>query len=613
MKKSLLFAAALSLAVVANAQVARSAGTATQCKAVATQQMKNAKIEHRTAQHATTAIAPRAKKVPANSAYYQRPKGTMYVNWDKTGSGYIMPFLNTKPYDEVTYRNASTATGNPSWGYWIYDVEAGARDSLVSQTQDLTITYGYEYEDAPYLTVGSSTYVLQGHRVNRTTGAIEHSAVSGVAAVPNSMEIFSDQETNMIGSAHYYGSSNRFGTDPYGWTYYSGAPGPDYDPDAPANQQDRSGHWFGKNYGDWNVFGCGFEKPISPYVLNKIYFWATAVEVSEDVDLEARVYRVEDLPAYSDTTVARIDPALLNEENLIATGRTTITTEMNEDGSPLLEFTLYETDPELGLEYETTPQINDAIVILIVGMDQDAIVSMSGLITTDDEDEGVGEVTYMGQQQDGVITACIGLNNFFTSGQLMAGSSIFVDVTRPFMTFNYSFEEGEYTFPAAGGKLAYNLGGQVLEGISFFAYSPKADWVVTDVNGNDVPDWLTITLADEEENGEWTGVVNANVTAAALPQGVDGRRAEVRFAINGAYIDYLFIQGVDPGPIPPGIPGDCDNNGTIDIDDVNIIINIMLQKEGFTVEAYPLADTNGDGVADVDDMNYDINVILGKN
>ncbi len=613
MKKSLLFAAALSLAVVANAQVARSAGAATQAKAVATQQMKNAQIEHRSAQRATAAFAPRAKKaVPNNYAYYLRPKGTMYVNWDKTGSGYIMPFVNTKPYDEVTWRNMSTATGASEWGYWLYSVEDQARDSMTYVGKDLTVRYGYEYEDVPYLTVRGATnnpYTLSGYRVNRTTGAIESTANCGVIAVPNSMECFSDQETNLLASAHYYGSSNRFGTEMYGWTYYSGAPGPDYDPDAPADQQDRSGYWFGKNYGDWNVFGCGFEKPVSPYVLNKIYFWATSVEVSEDVELEARVYRVGDeLPAYSDTTVARIDPAMLNEENLIATGRTTITTDMNEDGSPLLEFTLYETDPELGIEYETTPQINDAIVILIVGMDQDAIVTMSGLVTEDAEDEGVGEVTYMGQQQDGVITACIGLNNFFTSGELKVGSSILLDVTRPFMTFNYTFEEGEYTFPKEGGKLAYSFSdGTTIEGIDFYATSPKADWTVTTVEGNEVPDWLTITLTDEEKDGEFSGVVNAAVTAAALPNNLPGREAYVRFAINGAFIDYHFIQGE---PVV-GVKGDVNGDGAVDVDDMNLVINIMLNK-GATMEDYPAADVDGSGSVDVDDMNIIINIMLGK-
>ena len=213
----------------------------------------------------------------------------------------------------------------------------------------------------------------------------------------------------------------------------------------------------------------------------------------------------------------------------------------------------------------------------------------------------------MGQMQDGEIINCVGLNNFFTSGALKAGSSILLDVSRPFMVFNYSFEEGEYTFPNAGGTLSYNVGGETLTGIEIYCTNPMADWTVTTDNGADVPEWLTITLSDVMESGEFTGLVDANVVAAALPDNLPGREATVRFAINGAYIDYHFIQGE---PVQ-GTPGDANGDGRIDIDDVNIIINIMLQKNA-TLEEYPMADATGDGVVDVDDLNYVINVMLGK-
>ena len=576
MKKSLLFAAVLALAFTANAQVARNHSAGKTTKAVPTQMMKNAQIEHRVADRYTgggTTVVQRA--VPGRSPYYLRPKGTMYVNWDKTGSGFIMPFINTKPYDEVTWRNFSTAAGQPAWGYWLFNNETEQRDSLTSNEYDLTVTYGYEYEDCPYLMMGKlGPYILSGYRVNHTTGAVESTAESGVASVVNSMEIYDGQETNFLGMSHYYGSSNRFGTEGYGWTYYSGAPGPDYDPDAPAEEQDRTGYWFGKNYGGWNVIGTGFEKPVSPYVLNKVYVWMTAVAVTEDADLECRVYRMPDLPAYIDTTAVEIDPEVLNEENIIAIGRSTITTDMNEDGSPILEFTLYETDPVLGIEYESTPMIDDAIIIVIMGYDQEAITTCSALVTNDEEDEQVGELSFLGHQEDGVITDLEGINCFFASQgqpvQQKSGLSILVDVSRPFMVYNYSFETGEYTFPAEGGQLIYDFGTEQIEGIQIYADAPKSDYTVTTQDGGEVPEWLTIELEDEmitegEHAGEFSGVVTAHVTAAALPDGLAGREAMVRFAINGAYLDYHFIQGEggvgpEPGPEEVYILGEVGDN-----------------------------------------------------
>ncbi|MBO4871721.1 MAG: dockerin type I repeat-containing protein [Muribaculaceae bacterium] len=664
MKKSLLFVAALALAITANAQLARNHG-ASQTNMVATQQLKDVKIEHRTAQRAGDVVTKSARPnrvVPANSAYYLRPKGTMYCNWNKEGSGFVMPFVNTKPYDTVTFRNMSTATGTPSWGYWLYEFneQAGGyqRDSLVSNDYDLTVKYGYEYEDIPALKMGGvGPYELSGY--NLRTG---NSATSGVASVPNSEEIYSGFETNMIASAHYYGSSDRFGKQQYGWTYYSGAQGPD-------GEEDSSGYWFGKNYSGWNVFGVGFEKPVSPYVLNAVYFWATDVAVTEDVELECRVYRVRDLPAYSNTSAAVIDcDAVLTEGALIATGKAKITPELieTEGDSPIFEFLLKEIDPEWGIEYDTTPEISDAIVIVILGADQDGITSLSGLVTNDSEDEGVGEVTFLGHQEGGIITALRGLNNFFASGdaglELKAGGSIFIDVTRPFITTNYGFETGEYTFANNGGRIAYQLDdGSTLNGVNFYATSPKADWTVSTADYEEIPDWLTITLSDDMENGEWASTVTADITCAALPSGLNGREAMIRFAINGAYYDYHIIQGnggptftfspeagdyeeetevtVTASPMPSGATmqirfdvfngemGEWEDASTFTVEetgdmyarlitaDGSVIATSEVQEYNITIAEpeppiYPVGDVNGDMKVDVEDVNAVINIIL---
>ncbi len=604
MKKSLLIAAAVVVALGANAQQARSKAGVKATGVVATQQLKDAKIEHRTAQRANGPVARRDMKrvVPANSAYYVRPVGTMYANWDNEGSGYIMPFIYSTPYYEVTWRNMSTATGTPSWGYKIFNSETETRDSLVSNERDLTVTYGYEYEDVPALMMGRvGPYELSGYSLK--SGA---AASSGVLSVINSQEPFGeDMASNLLCSAHYYGSSDRFGTQQYGWTYYSGAPGPDYNPDLPATDpnQDRSGYWFGRNWGGFNVIGTGFEKPNTPYVLNNVYMWVTALNVTEDVDLEARVYRLPDgLPQYCDSA-AVVNPELLNDENLIATGRTTITTDMNEDGSPILKFDLFEYDPELGMEYEVTPEVDDAIIIVITGLDQDAIVGLSGLFTTDEEDEGIGEVTYIGHSESGVVTALEGINNFFTSGEMKCGNSIFIDASRPFLVYNFADETGEYTFPNEGGKYMY--AGQY-EGVNIYGGDQygntvaAADLYVSLEDDSELPEWLTVTVADDTQYGG----VQAKVECAALPEGTTYREAKVKFSINGGRLIYTFKQG-EGGQQP--VVGDVDGNGRVDIADVNAVINMMLGR----AEATEAGDVTGGGI-DIADVNAIINIMLGK-
>jgi len=56
------------------------------------------------------------------------------------------------------------------------------------------------------------------------------------------------------------------------------------------------------------------------------------------------------------------------------------------------------------------------------------------------------------------------------------------------------------------------------------------------------------------------------------------------------------------------ITGDVNNDGSVDVSDVNIIIDIILNQA--TLAQYPGADVNGDGIVDVADMNQIINIIL---
>lgn len=58
------------------------------------------------------------------------------------------------------------------------------------------------------------------------------------------------------------------------------------------------------------------------------------------------------------------------------------------------------------------------------------------------------------------------------------------------------------------------------------------------------------------------------------------------------------------------IAGDVNGDRVVDIDDVNLIINIILNKIQSTPQN---PDVNGDNVVDVDDVNFTINIILNKN
>ena len=60
-----------------------------------------------------------------------------------------------------------------------------------------------------------------------------------------------------------------------------------------------------------------------------------------------------------------------------------------------------------------------------------------------------------------------------------------------------------------------------------------------------------------------------------------------------------------------GLPGDVNLDGSVDVADVNIVINIMLGKD--SAQNYAgRADIVADGTIDVSDVNAIINLMLGK-
>ena len=74
--------------------------------------------------------------------------------------------------------------------------------------------------------------------------------------------------------------------------------------------------------------------------------------------------------------------------------------------------------------------------------------------------------------------------------------------------------------------------------------------------------------------------------------------------VSGCYTGYIAIEPVLK------LTGDVDGNGTVDVADVNILINIMLGKDN--AANYPNANVDGQEGIDVGDVNTVINIMLGK-
>lgn len=541
MKKSLLFAVvAVSMVSSANAQLISRVEQAKNVKMANVAKSIKFDLGNVCVKEAEIATSPsQLKKAPAtkaarSGAFYARPDGAYYINWDEKWSGYNIPFLFGKPFTTYTYQNLTEGDATYSWEY--YNKEKGDDSkyhevAYTTDTKDLTYDYDYTAITVPILKAtfasGASSYQLGGNAQGKPVVPTSFFATQ----YPNEALLSNyDGYCDLLANAHYYGASDRTATEQYPWGIYSGKD----------KQGKPAGHWFGKNTLGWDIFGGAFEKPTKPYVLNNVYFYASALELTGDAPITATVYRLEHMFPYLEGENVQIGEAEVNEGAVVARGSIVLTKENTKDGRGVYKIPLKEIED--GLEYEVTPEIDFPILVVIDGLGGDNVKSGSLLSTIDEVDEGKGELAFLGNKEANVFR---GLNNFFQSGEMKAGLSIFIGQTNPFVTFNYNVEDGKYKFPDNGGTLVREFD-KAMEYVSFYTSTSSEEWDLS-CNGADVPEWLTIELNDEVEEGKFSGEVRAKATAAALPEGVAYREAKVKFHILGDYKEFLFTQGEPAG------------------------------------------------------------------
>ena len=617
MKKVLLLAAAALMVTSANAQLKRS--ETTQVPACPQTQLFKPQAQMKEMQMRTpgTPVVKAPKKAGPVNIWYRRPAGAFaasVVVEDGAYAGmYFAPFIAVKPYTDYNFKGyveGQSADATYEWDVQYWGLNEDATDEVQQWTtipgMDLDFQYGYETDSVPVFRVNQGNgkfyqWYIHGYEMAGTSEKPEIVAehAGSILAVPNTMEIW-DRDILKSSKTFCYGGRN--GDQRYPLTYYSGA--------LPYGRNE-NGWWFGKNggtNGGARIDGIAqaFEKPTAPYLLNQVVVDCAVLEVTAPVDMTCKIYKLDEIPPYDDE-----DEAVLPDEpgELIAMGRASLTPETADVTGDLIFFTLY--GEEDGLEYDITPTIDCAILVVIDGYndpEMENLKDFSALISSDDMvDEGFGELAYLKygvNDEDGNLDHYVwaGLNNFFSSGEMKTGLSIFLSTENPYLTFNYNDEDGEYTFPAEGGLMEKHFGSNTTRSIEFWSWVPSADdaWFIS-CNDEDVPDWLSIELTDQMKDGEFTGLVNAEVVAEPLPAGVDYREAVVRFEFPGAYVDYKFMQGEG---VPP-VVGDVNGDGEVSIADVNAAIDMIL-----TGTQAPNGDVNGDGEVSIADVNMIIDIIL---
>ena len=551
---------------------------------------------------------------------YVRPAGA-YTGFSMFKDGYYggeysVPFIMLKPFVPYTYKAVTDGLDDScglAWRYQLWtDNQDGGRSQQwfnVYRRNTLDVQYRIEYDEVPKLYVIKDDEVVSSYQMGWSKKFVnEDDPIYGdfspctVLAYPTFAEACGEDGNDLLLSSKTFFYADDENGHCYRSLYYSGL--------VPWGSN-QAGWWFGKNGGLVNG-GCidgiaqAFEKPTSPYLLRQVVLETAYLAVAAPVEMTCKVYRLADgIPAYdSEKSVA------LPEEpgELIAIGHATVTPETSVDGDGFIVFTLYGDDD--GLEYEMTPTIDDAILIAIDGYndaDMENLLDFTALISADvTADEGYGELAYIkygAPDEDGNFSGdyvWAGLNNFFSSGEMKTGFTIFMIADFPYLAFNRpDIEDGEYIFGTEGGVLQRQDGDTTITGIEFKAWTPSEDddWEMT-CNGSEIPDWLEIELIDGQEYGEFNNIVTAQVRAEPLPDGVSYREAIVRFSFHGAYIDYKFIQGEKVGPVIP--PFD-----EVTIAVVNATLDLALR--GLYDPRY---DYNGDGEITIADVNEFVNYLL---
>ena len=656
MKKILLLGAAVLMAVSVNAQLLRTVQPSMANKIknrphrivssheLTAEDLQMTQREMRD-QVNTTRKAPKRDNSNLEPCYI-RPAGAysmvfMYDEEEESIMQFYASFFAFKPYATYTFDGfalGSDANTNYHWdvfyekdvdaeGYPIYDM------AMIDYQEDLEWSWGYEYGDMPifYAENDPDADWPQFQFGGWTMGGDYANPVKG--DFHTSMYASASDYDRFFGGIPYWSSKDFSNGGRNGDQYYNSMPITGLDPYNPVNDY---GWWFGKNGGSvTNDEGVkriiridgvaqAFEKPTHPYVLNQVVMltYAYYLNVTAPVELECKVYKLDEIPAYSEDENVYMRESDFGE--LVATGRTIVTPATKTEDMGAFYFTLY--GEEDGIEVEVTPTIDFPILVVFEDYnkpDKSNLVDFTLEAATDDlTDEGYGELAYIkyGLNDDdgnfsGQYIWC-GINNFFTSGTMKTGLTIFLDIANPFLTFYYD-DDAEYTFPAEGGLMQKTIeypDGQsyTTTSIEFFSWVESADdgWMLSTPDGKDVPDWLHITLTDKyytsgAHAGEFNNCVNAVVEADPLPEGMKGRKAVVRFGFPGAFLDYTFIQG-EVG----GLKGDVNGDGEVNIADVNTLVDIILGGVADD-ETKARADVNEDAEINIADINALIDIILG--
>ena len=498
------------------------------------------------------AVAPSPNKAPNKKLSYQRPRGQFYFSpitpkYPNSsyipGGGYFVT-----PFTELDFVNMSTMSNpaNYKWTNTVYNTEKKDWEEVTENSVDYSVSYFNNYVAyvAPVLNYSSFAF---GDACYRWEGKEYGDFPIYLFPTTNLTDMF-----NAFGDDMFKGeyvdevvpvSSKFFG-------FGSRTQSKDIQSGMIAYVFDKGdggmGYWFGTD-SEYGTMGTRFEKPLQPYVLKGVYIYGRFGTTKNNVEVKfpVKVYQVvKDAYLGLDEEGKQTNfPAELGE--LIVQGEATMIPGTSDDEPYIgfLECKFYESD---GVStYEVTPEISDEIVVVVEDLNNPDVNFCTLTVSTDEFDEGYGNLGMIGYSSQQNPTEekpyLLGINNFFRGDPMYTAPSIFIDVERGFI-FNAEGDGDSWQAPNEGATKELVLR----------ASTPSEDgmnWEPTLEDGEALPDWLAINMADVYEQDEYTGLVVAEISVEALPADLAGRSAVVKFAYPGASYTYVVNQGDTQGAV----------------------------------------------------------------
>ena len=530
-----------------------------------------ASVEARAEKVTNSMRAPR--KAYSDGVSYRRPEGTLYVS----GSTYVYPYL--PPFTEVTWRNASTDKASSVWSFVSSDGESEVMDA--DENMDLPVTYGkigrgYIVTSwVPTLTVGESSYKLADE--------FEFESATAVAAINGDTLLDATQENLAGGFYTGFSDANVFGT--FTRDLYL-----DEDSDEPTPAKLAYIYNF-------------YEKPAAPMCVESIMFRASSTAESFDdfmgMDAEMNIYiiKLDEEGNLTDSIIAELP---FNFENI------TDYEEETRSGTIYTYYATFEVSKkevdDFGTEFNVPIIINDPFAVVIGDFSRPDVnfgLFMCDVMATEQDYYYNGGITptcaeYVKADDGSAIDGLWYCQAIQPSSQYARqyNGVVFFNCMYDVVSLYDGFEK--MTAPVEGGDCYAEIeeeneetGEMETNAYGFIQYRstmPRlSDWEGLEGEENyyfeDLPDWLEVGESNDsyykstDPNYLDPCITLTQLIAAPLPEGVKGRKAEIRIVSD---------RGADSGIITV-IQGEVEEEAEDYVTEINVEREI---GKGYGVTTY---------------------------